>query len=367
MEIKAAVARAPHDLLNMETLELEAPRADEILIKLVATGICHTDIAMRDQIFPVPQPIVLGHEGAGVVVNVGSAVRTIVAGDHVVMSFDYCGICESCREHAPQYCDAYFEHNFAGRRHDGSTCLSHGQERVYSNFFGQSSFASHALCRERNVVRVPNDVPLKILGPLGCGIQTGAGAVINSFAIGIGQSIAVFGLGTVGLSAVMAAKLRGAKTIIGIDLHANRRDLAIELGATDVLDGRDHDISRRIKSITGNGVNFAFDTTGLPAVIRAAVDSMAHRGVCGIVGAAAPGTEMALDVMDIMTAGRSIRGIVEGDANSQLFIPHLIELQRQGRFPFEKLMTFYDFVEINRAIADTESGKVIKPVLVFPQ
>lgn len=367
MKIKAAVARAPNWPLSLETLDLEAPRRDEILVRLVATGICHTDIGMRDQTFPVPQPIVLGHEGAGVVAAVGDAVTGFRPGDPVVMSFDYCGACDSCRAHAPQYCDAYFDYNFAGQRHDGSTCLCHGTEPVHSNFFGQSSFATHALCRERNAIRVPADAPLRMLGPLGCGIQTGAGAVINSFGLGIGASIAVFGLGTVGLSAVMAAALRGAKTVVGVDLHENRRALAAELGATHVLDGRAPDLARQIKALTGGGATFAFDTTGLPAVIRTAVDALAHRGACGIVGAASPGTEMTLDVMHIMTAGRSIRGIVEGDANPQVFIPQLIALQKQGRFPFEKLMTFYDFTEINQAIADAESGKAIKPVLLFPQ
>ncbi|MER9947241.1 NAD(P)-dependent alcohol dehydrogenase [Mesorhizobium sp. M0047] len=366
MEITAAVARAPHAPLSIESLTLEAPRADEILVKLVATGICHTDIGMRDQIFPVPQPIVLGHEGAGVVIDVGPLVKSIAPGDHVIMSFDYCGVCESCREHAPQYCDAYFEHNFAGHRPDGSTSLRRGSERIHSNFFGQSSFASHALCRERNVVRVSKDVPLKILGPLGCGIQTGAGAVINSFTLSAGQTIAVFGLGTVGLSAVMAAKLLGARTVIGIDLHPNRRDLALELGATHVLDGSAPDLSQEIKRITGTGVNYAFDTTGISQVIRTAVDALAHRGVCGIVGAAPPGTEITLDVMDIMTAGRSIRGIVEGDANPQAFIPHLIELQKQGFFPFDRLLSFYPFSEINRAIAEAEAGEAVKAVLLFP-
>lgn len=367
MDIDAAVARAPRSPLSLERITLGSPRPDEILVRLVATGICHTDVGMRDQIFAVPQPIVLGHEGAGIVVETGSGITSVQPGDHVVLSFDYCGTCDSCREHAPQYCEAYFDHNFAGHRQDGSTCLSCAEGPVHSNFFGQSSFATHAICRERNAVAVTKEVPLSLLGPLGCGIQTGAGAVLNTFGLHIGQSLAVFGLGTVGLSAVMAARLRGATTIIGIDLHPGRRELAQELGATHVLDGRAPELSQKIRAIISSGVNFAFDTTGHSAVIRTAVDTLAHRGVCGIVGAARPGTEVALDVMDIMTAGRSLRGIVEGDANPHTFIPALIELQRQGLFPFDKLLSFYDFARINEAIEDMEAGTVVKPVLVFPQ
>lgn len=366
MLIDAAVARAPHEPLSIERLELASPRPDEILVKLVATGICHTDIAMRDRTFPVPQPIVLGHEGAGIVVKVGANVTRVAPGDHVVMSFDYCGKCDSCRARAPQYCDRYFDYNFAGHRHDGSTCLCHGAEKIHSNFFGQSSFATYSLCTEKNVVKVPTDVPLETLGPLGCGIQTGAGAVFNTFALEKGQSIAVFGLGTVGLSAIMAARARGASIIVGVDLYESRRELALELGATHVFDGRTNGLVAAIKELTGTGMNFSFDTTGSSSVIRTSVDALAHRGVCGIVGAAKPGTEVTLDVMDIMTAGRSLRGIVEGDADPQVFIPQMIELQRQGQFPFERLMAFYDFKEINRAIAETEAGKVVKPVLKFP-
>jgi len=367
MFIDAAVARAPHQALSLERLEIEDPRPNEILVKLVATGICHTDIGMRDQTFPVPQPIVLGHEGAGIVVKVGAEVTTVDVGDHVVMSFDYCGECGSCKAGAPQYCDRYFDYNFAGHRHDGSTCLCSGREPVHSNFFGQSSFASYSLCNEKNVVKVSPDVPLETLGPLGCGIQTGAGAVFNTFAVRDGQSLVVFGLGTVGLSAIMAARVCGAATIIGVDLHESRRDLALELGATHVFDGRVTGLVAEIKQLTGTGTNFAFDTTGSSPVIRMAVDCLAHRGVCGIVGAAKPGTEVTLDVMDIMTAGRSLRGIVEGDADPQMFIPKLIDLQRDGRFPFERLLTFYEFHEINRAIEDAEAGFVVKPVLRFPR
>jgi aryl-alcohol dehydrogenase len=246
VEIRAAVTRAPHAPQSLETIELAQPRDNEILVRVVATGICHTDIAMRDQTFPVPQPIVLGHEGAGVVERVGQNISKVKAGDHVVMTFNSCGVCESCYEHEPNYCHDFFGRNFAGGRPDGTSPLSKGGERIHGNFFGQSSFAGYALCTERNVVKVPKDVPLERLGPLACGIQTGAGAVINSLKVGVGKSFAVFGAGSVGLAAIMAARVVVATVIIGVDLNEQRLKLANELGATHTINGGQENVVEEI-------------------------------------------------------------------------------------------------------------------------
>ncbi len=349
--------------MSFETLDLEEPRDDEILVRVVATGVCHTDIAMRDRTFPVPQPVVLGHEGAGIVERVGSGVSAVAPGDHVVMSYNSCGTCPSCAAHAATYCYDFFGRNFAATRPDGSTSLSAAGSAVHSNFFGQSSFANFALCRERNVVKVAPDLPLDILGPLACGFQTGAGAVMNALQVGPGQSFAVFGSGSVGLSAVMAARAAGAATIVAVDVNPARLALALELGATHTVHARAGDPSAAIVKLTGAGVDFALEATGIPAVIRQAVESLAPRGVCGIVGAGPVGSEVTLDVLHIMTAGRTLRGIVEGDAAPQTFIPQLIELYRAGRFPFDRLIRFYPFDQLNAAIADSESGTVVKAVV----
>ncbi|WIW44438.1 NAD(P)-dependent alcohol dehydrogenase [Bradyrhizobium sp. 62B] len=368
MKISAAVARAPAAPMSLETLDLAPPRADEILVKLVATGICHTDIAMRDQAYPVPQPIVLGHEGAGIVAGVGSAVTKVKPGDRVVMTFNSCGHCASCAEHIPSYCYNFFEHNFAGQRPDGSSALSTGSERIHGNFFGQSSFASHAVCHERNIVKVTDNVPLELLGPLACGIQTGAGAIINALKVGMGQSLAVIGSGSVGLSAIMAARLVGAGTIIAVDLNEARLALARELGATHVINARTGNVVEEIRKITGGaGTDYTFETTGVLTVLRQAIDALAPRGTCGFVGASPAGSEVAVNVTDIMTAGRKIHGIVEGESNPDVFIPRMIELYKQGRFPFDKLISFYPFEKINDAIHDAEHGKALKPVVRFPQ
>jgi aryl-alcohol dehydrogenase len=366
MDIRAAVARAKSAPLSLETLQLDDPRADEILVRVVACGVCHTDIAMRDQVFPVPQPVVLGHEGAGVVEKVGSSVTKVAPGDHVVMSFDTCGACPSCLEHEISYCHQFYGRNFGGVRADGTTALSRNGEVVHGNFFGQSSFATHALCGQRNVVKVPRDLPLEMLGPLACGVQTGAGAVINALRVGPGKSIAVFGTGSVGLSAVLAARVVGAGKIIALDVNESRLALARELGATHVINPRKDDAVAAIKSITGEGARFAVETTALPAVIRQAVDSLSPRGTCGMIGASHPGEELKIDIIDALTSGKRIRGIVEGDATPDVFIPELIELHRQGRFPFDRMVKFYPFEQINEAIHDSETGATVKAILRMP-
>ena len=363
VRIHAAVARSPRSPLLFEALELESPRDKEVLVRVVATGVCHTDIAMRDQVFPVPQPIVLGHEGAGIVERVGASVSKVKPGDAVVMTYNSCGECPSCYEARASYCYDFFGRNFAGVRADGSTALASLGAAVHSNFFGQSSFASHAICHERNVVRVPDDVPLELLGPLACGIQTGAGAVMNALPVSHGHSIAIFGTGSVGLSAIMAARLVGATTIIAVDINPDRLQLARELGATHTINPAEIDVLAAITSICPTGVRFSLESTGSVPVIKLAVEALAPLGVCGLLGASPASAEMTLNVAHLMTAGRCVRGIIEGDSVPDIFIPTLIELYRQGRFPFDRLVTFYPFTALNEAIHDSETGRAVKAIV----
>jgi aryl-alcohol dehydrogenase len=367
MKIQAAVARAPHAAMELETLDLEEPRANEILVRVVATGVCHTDIVMRDQGLPVPQPAVLGHEGAGVVEKVGAAVTKVKPGDHIVMTYNSCGVCPSCKEHETTYCHELFPRNFLGARADGTTALSKEGQRINANIFGQSSFATYAICHEANAVKVPADAPLALLGPLACGIQTGAGAVMNALKVGMGSSFVVFGTGSVGLSAVMAARVVGATTIVAVDLNDTRLAVARELGATHTINPSSTDALAEIQKITGGGAAFTLDTTGNVKVVRTAVDALAPRGTCGILGAFAFGSEIVLDSVSFMSVGKKLQGIVEGDSNPDVFIPKLIDLYRQGRFPFDKLVRFYPFSELNKAIADSESGIAIKPIVRMEQ
>ncbi|TGN72948.1 NAD(P)-dependent alcohol dehydrogenase [Bradyrhizobium yuanmingense] len=363
MKIRAAVARETGAPLKLETIELEPPRPDEILVKVKATGVCHTDLVVRDGMLPTPLPVVLGHEGAGVVEAVGDAITKVQPGDHVVMTFNSCGRCPSCKDHAASYCHEFFPRNFFATRADGSSALSADGARINGNFFGQSSFATHALCHEVNVVKVTSEVPLELLGPLACGVQTGAGAVMNALKVTAGQSFVVYGSGSVGLSALMAANVIGASTIIAVDINTARLEIARSLGATHVIDPRQNNPVEAIMQITGSGLNFALDTTGQPAVIRNAVESLGPRGTCGILGASGPDAEIVLNETHFMSGGRRLIGIVEGDSDPAVFIPELIDLYRSGRFPFDKLVKFYTLDEINSAIFDSESGAVIKPIV----
>lgn len=366
-EITAAVIREQGADFAFEKLRLAPPGPREVLVKVVATGLCHTDLIIRDQYYPSPLPAVLGHEGSGVVEAVGPGVQGVAPGDHVVMTFLSCGGCAPCEKGHPAHCANFFALNFGGGRMDGTTCTCDaGGATVHDHFFGQSSFGTYAIANERNVVKVAPDAPLELLGPLGCGIQTGAGAVLNALKVGAGDSFAAFGAGAVGLSATMAAKAAGATTNIAIDITPSRLDLAKELGATHVINSRETDPVAAVQEITGGGVDFSLESSGRPEVLRQAIDALGIMGTCGIVGAPKLGTEARFDVNNVMVPGRRIMGIVEGDSVPQVFIPKLIELHRQGRFPFDRLVKFYDFDQINQAVADSESGSTIKAILRMP-
>jgi aryl-alcohol dehydrogenase len=304
--IKAAVVRRKGGPFEIETLAVEEPSADEVLVRIVATGMCHTDLVIRDQVYPVPLPIVLGHEGAGIVERVGAGVRKVGPGDHVVLSFMSCGHCVRCTAGQPAYCAQGHPLCFGGTREDGSTATRDSRAApVHDHFFGQSSFGTYALANERTVVKVPKDVPLERLGPLGCGIQTGAGSVMNALKVATGASFAAFGAGSVGLSAVMAARIVGATIIVAVDVVAARLTLAKELGATHVVNAAENDPVAAILEITGGGADFALESTGRPEVVRQGVDALGTRGTCGIVGAAPIGTTAGFDMGKLMSAGKS--------------------------------------------------------------
>jgi len=364
VQIDAAVTESKGAPFAIKQLELGELQANEVLVKVAACGICHTDLIIRDQWYPVPLPAVLGHEAAGVVEAVGAAVSKVRPGDHVALSYGSCGACPKCRAGEPWVCHDFFARNFGATRPDGSTALTDDGRAIHSHFFGQSSFATYAVAPERGVVRLDPDVPLEIVAPFGCGIQTGAGAVLRAFRPEAGSSIAIFGTGTVGLSAIMAAGIAGCTTIVGVDVRPGRLELASELGATHVVKADEVDPVEAIREATGGvGADFSIDATGSPAVVQQAVYCTGPGGVCGLIGAPPFGTEVSLDVNLVMAMGRSLRGIVEGQSVPDVFLPRLIELWRQGRFPVDRIMTYYSFGEIDQAARDAEEGKIVKPVL----
>jgi aryl-alcohol dehydrogenase len=361
VKITAAVFEPASSVPALQELELAGPREGEVLVRLVATGICHTDLKAASVGSPVPRPVVLGHEGAGVVETVGAGVKKVAPGDHVVMTFGSCGRCRSCREAEPAYCYEMREQNFGC----STDHLQRGPEPVYGAFFKQSSFATYALGTERSVVKVRKDAPLELLGPLGCGIQTGAGAILNDLEVKAGSSLAVFGIGSLGLSAVMAAHLVGAGRIVAIDRLPQRLELARELGATDTIFAGDEPVTAQVMALTGSGVDTALDTTGVLPVMRQAIDVLAPRGYCGFVTAPWDGRELGVPVRNLLQ-GRKIRGIHQGNSNPDLFIPLLVDLFMQGRFPFDRLVRFYPFERIADAMQDAQSGEAVKPVVRFP-
>ena len=360
---RAAVLQAFNAPFEIRTVNIQAPRPDEVRVRLVATGICHTDLVVAAGHTRAPLPVVLGHEGAGVVESVGSAVTTHRPGDHVVLSFAHCGHCPACHDHAPSYCAEFMPRNFACARPDGSSSVE-ADPSVRSHFFGQSSFASYAVCSASNAIVVSKDAPLELLGPLGCGIQTGAGAVMNAMKVAEGSSIAVFGAGAVGLSAVMAARVVGARTIIAVDRNPERLELAKELGATEVILVADEDGAQQIQQRMSTRPLYTLDTTGVPAVVEAAIAVLAPRGVCAVV-AGSPDKKAALPINFMFAGGRTVRGVMEGDSVPQDFIPQLVELYQQGRFPFDKLVQFFSLDEINSAMSKAASGEVVKPIVRF--
>jgi aryl-alcohol dehydrogenase len=364
MRITAAVVREAEQPFLLEELELDAPRAGEILVKIHSVGVCHTDIGVRNQWLPVPLPLVLGHEGAGVVEAVGPGVTKVEPGDKVVLTFAACGSCTTCKRGDSSYCEQFVLHNVAGSRPDGTNAL-HGAGDVHGHFFSQSSFATHAIAVESNVVKLAPDADLAIVGPLGCGIQTGAGTVLNRLKPSAGTSLVVFGAGAVGLAAVMAAKVAGCTKVIAVDLVADRLTLAKEVGATHTINATDGDVVETIQAITGRGADFSVDTTAVTSVVRQAVGCLAVKGTCAILGMGKGGTEIQVDMLELLMTGRTITGVTEGDALPDEFIPRLLELHKQGRFPFDKLITSYAFHDINTACEDSESGKSVKPVLTM--
>src|SRR5690606_688458 len=222
MKIHAALATANNSPLTIDEVELIEPDAGDILVRIVATGLCHTDLAVLANA-PLPWPAIFGHEGAGIVEKVGPGVTKVVPGDHVIMTTSSCGTCKNCQSGQPSYCLSFRDLNMSGGyRKDGGCSHTHHGKPVFARFFGQSSFASHALPWPRKVIRGDNDLPLDVLAPLGCGIQTGAGAVLNTLKVTAGKSLVVFGAGAVGLSALMAAKLSGCLKLIVVDKVPSR-------------------------------------------------------------------------------------------------------------------------------------------------
>ena len=362
MKIKATVVEAKGAPIEIKEVDLAEPKANEVLIKTVATGICHTDIAGRDMGMS-PYPVALGHEGSGIVERVGAAVTTVKPGDHVVVSFSYCGHCAHCLSGHPAQCEHLNELCFGGANYDGTHRLHLADGEALSTFFGQSSLADYIVADEHNIVKVDPNVDLKYLAPLGCGFLTGAGTVINGVKPAFGTSIVVAGAGGVGLAAVMASHLYNPEHLVVLDRNDSKLEMAKQVGATDVINTRNvDDVVAAIRAIVPAGPEYAVDTTGYAPLIKDQLTSLTMAGKLYLIGIAGP---LNLSGMDIMGDSKQVVGLIEGDAVPQLFINKLVDYYKQGKFPLDKLMSFYQFADIKQAFADFEAGKIIKPVILF--
>ena len=366
MRITAAVVEELHGPFVVREVEIDEPGPGDVLVEVAGTGFCHTDGIARDGDLPFPLPGVLGHEGAGTVVAVGDGVTGVQEGQAVVLGWPWCGACRNCVAGQPRYCLRMGELVGGGHRLDGGSALrTTDGSPLASHFFGQSSFATHAMTTASSLVPVPAGLPVELLGPLACGLATGAGAVFNTVRPEPGTSIVVYGTGTVGLAAVMAARNSAATTVIAVDRHASRLRLAGELGATHTVDATDTDPVQAVTDICGGPADAALECTGVLPVIRQAVDSVGMLGTAVLIGGAPAGAEFTVDHLTTLW-GKTIRGTLGGSGSGQTLIAALVDLHLQGRFPFDRLVEFFPLERIEDAVEASYSGAVVKPILTMP-
>ena len=372
MKVKAAVARTRHAPLALEGLDLDEPRADEVLVRLVACGVARADLKAIAGELPMPMPFVPGTEGAGIVEKVGEGVTHVATGDAVVVSASACGICPRCLAGNPRACVDFAALNLGGRRLDGSApfvveeraddARPHEEVDVNGFFFGQSSFATHAICRASSIIKLPVGAPLEILAGLGCELLIGAAVITHGFRFAAEDTLVVTGADAIGLVAIMVARARGAGTIFVAETDEARRVLATEIGATVVV----HDVAdlpSAVRSMTGSGARFALDTTGGEIARLACLDSLVEGGTCALVD---PPSGTMVDFDDQVAESATLIISADGHADPQVLIPELVALQAQGRLPIDKLVSFFPFELVNDALEAFRSGRVIKPILRFP-
>jgi S-(hydroxymethyl)glutathione dehydrogenase/alcohol dehydrogenase len=373
MKMKAAVLHELGKPVKVEDVTLDEPQANEVLVKVAATGVCHTDLHFIKGDMPQPLPVVLGHEGAGVVEKVGPGVTTLKPGDHVVMMVIYsCGKCRYCTEGQPAMCQEWLGYHLMGTLPGGSKRL-HKDGQELNHFFNQSSFAEYAVVNERTAIKIRDDAPLDVVCLLGCGTSTGIGSVINTAAFRAGQTIAVFGCGGVGLSAIMAAKLSGAAKIFAVDTNDMKLEKARELGAEYVINASKEDPVQRIVALAGGGLSYAgggvdhaIECTGNVTVMAQAFNSIHNGGLCVVAGMAPLGAMLSIEPWGF-NLGKCIKGSIQGHIRATLDIPRYVDLYMGGKLPIDKLVSkrYKGLSNINEVLSDLENGKVVRGVVVF--
>ena len=365
MKIKAAVVPEVGAQFEIrDNIDLHEVGPTDLQIHMVASGISHSDEAIRKGDASLGYPVILGHEGAGIVEKVGSEVKNFEVGDHVILSFYSDGTCDNCLKGMPTKCRSYAQYNLSGVRADGEDHFQENGQHI-SDMFNQSSFTTTTVVDQRNAVKIDKSFDLRKVGPLGCGYVTGSGTVLNTLKPKPGDTIAVFGTGAVGLAAMMAGRISGCIKVIAVDIVPERLELAKELGATHTINSKQEDAVAKIKELTGGyGVDWTVDTTGLPAVIKNAISALAQGGTCAAIAVTPHLIELST-WNDLCVDDKKVVGVNMGDSIPQIDIPRLLEFYKLGWFDFDKTEKFYDFEEINQANADSVSGKTIKPVLII--
>jgi aryl-alcohol dehydrogenase len=365
MQVQAAVCYEKSAPFKIKTLNLDGLGPD-VLVKIVGSGLCHTDLAARDGAVHVPKSCVLGHEGSGIVEVVGDNVAKVRPGDHVVLTYAFRAQCRACESGHPDYCEKFVPLNFTDGRSGEPGTFYDGENELHSHFFGQSSFANFTVSHQHNVIKVRQHAPLELLSVLGCGIQTGAGTVINALKARPGESIVVIGVGPVGLGAILAAQVWGCTTIIAAHVLNSRLETALELRATHAIKmSSESSAANQILSIMAGGVDYALDTSGRVENCRAGLDALGTSGKLAFVGVPKNENPIEADMFKMLLKGQSMMDVVEGDSVPEVFIPRLIDLYLAGKFPFDRMITKYSFNQINQAIEDQKQEKMVKVVFTF--
>lgn len=372
MESKAAVLRDPldstdftgTDRITIETVDVDGPDDGEVLIEIATASLCGTDVSIALGKLEESYPMVMGHEGAGIVKAVGNGVDAVSPGDHVVLGRSACGRCEFCRLGKSHLCECRGTVRRKGTLRNGNVKFSRDGRRVH-HCHGVSSFSEYTVVSEEVPIPITDELPLRQASLLGCGVFTGAGAVMNSADIEPGSSVAIFGAGGVGLSAVQGARLRSAGDVIAVDLVPEKLELARELGATHTVNAAEDEPVEAIKSITDGGVDYAFEVIGRPAVVGEAVDALRPRGTAVIVGTAPEGKhDIPIDTQRLVTREQSIRGAFNGSYNLSLAIPKLAEMAASGRLQLDPLITdCRPLDELTDAMAALDGGRQIRQLI----
>ncbi len=367
IKMKAAVLYELNQPVVVEELELEKPKEREVLVKMVASGVCHSDLSVTNGTIPLPLPIVLGHEGAGIVEEVGPGVTAVKPGDHVILSWvPNCGQCSFCAMGRSYLCEARALTR-GGTMLDGTRRIRKGTKE-YNHMLGVSTMATHTVVPEISLVRIDPDIPLREAALIGCGVMTGVGAVINTAKVEPGSRVAVFGAGGVGLNVIQGAVLASAETIIAVDLLDRKLQFAKQFGATHLINASREDPVQKIKDLTGGGVDYAFEAIGHGAVITQAYQATRRGGTTVVIGVAAPGVQASIPANTLVLEEKTLKGSYYGSARVQVDIPRLIRLYKSGRLKLGELISnTYPLEDINKAFEDLQKGENARGVLVHSQ